>query len=259
MYDSFLVDAFLLKPFLRGIAMRRTTRSGKAAETRKTAGTRAKKTAKATEVAKAEKGPVLTKDGEELLGLREFRREGGDIIRDVARGQRKVAFSTNGRFPQIRLRAAADHDDEVEEVPDELRLKFTDVKDEFAQYRVTVWTGERIFVYAHSERYAVIMDRHPDCPKEIVEARLKRIRSESRMSAMRKVVSEARKTREILERRDARDAEISNALAKLAENNTLAEADRKLVKSALARLMPDIIAANKRRPRGDDLERTLLD
>ena len=211
-----------------------------------------------------------------LLGLADLRRNGGAAIENVATTGKEQSFSSSKTVPQIRFRPASLHPDLVQEIPEENRVLLKVVTSNLTQYRALVIVGTSFLVT--SGRHAVIMDRHPDCPCEIVEARMKAWRAEVRAGAhastrrhAKRAATTGEETLEFVRRaakaqeerdaaRTARDQRIIGLLEKILEKGgTLTPADRTLLERLKIKEGADACLADCRRPRERDLDRTMLD
>jgi hypothetical protein len=165
---------------------------------------------------------------------------------------RNLAFSSNGS-PQIRWRAASKHSEEVEGIADECDLAFGDVKANFAEFRAAVWAGAKFVV--RSGRYAVLMDRHPACPADVIESHLKHVRSKARSSLSKKTLKIAKKTLEIVEAQRSDGRRIINLLDQLDGVRMVDEPTLKMLRSIAVRMAGDNIVAERNRPNATHLER----
>ncbi len=134
--------------------------------------------------------PSKKKAKQPARGWSDFSRNGGELVRTVGRTGQEVSFSTNKAVPQMRLRSASIHADEVEELSEDARLTVQQFKDDLAQWRCLIMMGEAFVVSSGSAK--VIADRHPNCPADIVDAHLKRVRTLAKSSSQRATARDAK-------------------------------------------------------------------
>jgi hypothetical protein len=118
--------------------------------------------------------------GPACYGLADFRQKGSQLIADVCMTGNQVYFSTSS-VPQIRMRSAAKHRDEVAEIDEDARFTFAASKAHFLQIRAAIMFGEPFLISA--KKNAVILDRHPDYPHEIMDGVRRRWESAARATA----------------------------------------------------------------------------
>jgi hypothetical protein len=127
--------------------------------------------------------PITRKPNSAALacrGLTDFRQKGSDLIAAVCATGDPAAFSTS-TVPQIRMRSATLHKDEVADIPDEARFTFVEAKARFSQIRAAIMLGEPFLITSKKNR--VILDRHPECPHEIADGVRERWKSQARAGA----------------------------------------------------------------------------
>ncbi len=134
--------------------------------------------------------PSKKKTKQQVRGWSDFSRNGGELVRTVARTGQEMSFSTNKAVPQMRLRSASTHADEIEDLSENAKLTVQQFKDNLAQWRCLVMMGEAFLVSSGSAK--VIADRHPDCSADIVDAHLKRVRTRAKSITQRATARDAK-------------------------------------------------------------------
>ncbi len=210
-----------------------------------------------------------------LLGMTKFTREVKGAVERASSERVEVSFGTSSNVPQIRFRPVSLHPDVAKEVPEANRIPIKAVRVDGFQYRALVLTGTTFVV--SSGVHSVIMDRHPDCPSDVLDAHLKARRAEIRSGAHASTRKHARRAADAGEmallcirrigaeqaNRDADLAGVSEQIVDLLErvlaSGVLSAEDKKLLARLRIREGADATLADNRRPNSWNLDRTEVD
>jgi len=201
------------------------------------------------------------------LGWAKLVREGGALIVQVGKTKEELAFSTS-KVPQIRMRAASEHSEEVDEIDEKYQIEYKDLKSNLTQYRTLIMMGQVLQV--RSGKYQVLLDRDPAYPHDIVDEFKRDIRSETRAAAQamtRKHAKAAAVTSEKIweflqdsfRDRDVYQETVVDLLERVLEKGNLNDEDRKLLGRLRMKEGEAAALADRRRPREGDLDRVEVD
>lgn len=218
--------------------------------------------------------PKITKkatESEDLagpLGWARISREGGTLIEQVSASKGELVFST-GKYPQIRMRPASAHRDEVDDIPEKHQVDFKEFKGKLSQYRAIIMF--RAVLQVRSGKHLVIVDRDPGYEPDVVDDFAEDLKSKTRArthAVTRKhAKAAAMSDQQILEflQESARESEVyrdtmTDLLERVLEQGSLTEADRKLLGRLRLKEGADVEINRRRHPLGEgDLERTEVD
>lgn len=208
------------------------------------------------------------------LGWAKLVREGGALIVEVGKTKKELTFSTS-KVPQIRMRAASEHPDEVDEIDEKYAVEYKDLKSHLTQYRTVIMMGQILQV--RSGKYHVLIDRDPDYPHDIVDEFKRDIRSQTRAQAQSVTRRHAKaaavtseKILDFLQDRFREDAahkrmmaenqrKLSDLVERALDKGSLSEEDRKLLRRLRLKEGSDAAVSELSKPREIHLERVEVD
>lgn len=202
------------------------------------------------------------------LGWAKIPREGGALIGLVSTSKEELVFST-GKYPQIRMRPASAHRDEVDYIPEKHQVDFKQFKSKLSEYRAIILFGA--VVQVRSGKHLVIVDRDPSYKLDIVDDFAQDLKSKVRARAhaitRKHAKAAAISSQQILEflRESAQESgvyrdTIKDLLERVLEQGSLSDADRKLLGRLRLKEGADLEINRRRRRLGeDDLDRTEVD
>ena len=234
----------------------------------------AKSSAVPTKTSRAILKPKVTKKVTEPekpvgpLGWARISREGGTLIEQVSASKEVLVFST-GKYPQIRMRPASAHRDEVDDIPEKHQVDFKAFKGKLSQYRAIIMF--RAVLQVRSGKHLVIVDRDPGYKPDVVDDFAMDLKSKTRARAhavtRKHAKAAAMSGQQVLEflQESARESEVyrdtmTDLLERVLEQGSLTEADRKLLGRLRLKEGADMEIKRRRRPPGEgDLDRTEVD
>lgn len=185
----------------------------------------------------------------QLIGWALLVRNGPEVIEQVHRRDLTIALGSSPSRPQIRVRSLSVYAEETgldeDGVEVDEKILWPLAKSNMPQIRALVMCGEVLTL--ETDDYEAIIDRHPDCPHDIVDKGLKRLIKGAQRDHEARRDRVARKSYRLLRKVDSSTEEIRASL--------LREIEWQLeVRKAVAGVLPNIVA---RAP--TDLQRTQLE
>lgn len=166
----------------------------------------------------------------DVIGWAIFTRNGGEVIEQVSERGIEIAVGPSETRPQMRVRYSPADAGGLEE--DE-RFLFSDAKQQLAQIRALTMCGATFSLV--SDVYEIVIDRHPECPHDLIDKVLDGMFAERRDQRDLRQDRLARRTYKLvkglvgdIEERTRREA---NEQLELREN--LSEAVRKALDMAI--------------------------